>query len=251
VRLDRPLCPLGLPFGEVTPLALATTRKRLDEFLRTLPIKLQRGYLEYKFVLEELVDFTYTEYNRLHPDNQIEPPMTILQTNSTSIAHVSPSAGKLVTGSNWYKYRRHRLVRLASIIHASNSTSDLQIGHMGHMMNALLRDGSLGRWTHDKQLRAITEVLTRQSRKIDELERANKTLEQQVQANKAKISLLESVPSLPSPTMSAASRCTSAVARAAQSERNHGQCSGSASCVRIDGRPVSQTGAPERTAQVV
>jgi hypothetical protein len=161
VRLERPLRPFGVPFerGEVSNAALVTTRKRVDDLIAEgmLPNKMRHGYLEYKFVLEELINFTYVEYNRLHPDEQIEAPMHFEKANSSALAGGT---------SKWFKAKRHRM---ASFVHARNSTTELKgTGPMTQMIKALLRDGALGRGPHAKQLRSLTEVLTRQASMMDE-----------------------------------------------------------------------------------
>ena len=67
--LDRPLRPVGVPSHHTSPVnarSIAKVRRRLNYLVSEghLPERLLHGYIEYKYVLEALIDFSFFEHNR-------------------------------------------------------------------------------------------------------------------------------------------------------------------------------------------
>ena len=104
---------------------------------------------EYNFVLTTLITFSFEHHNRIHKEEeQIAAPPLVVAMQPTQLR-------------GWDRIR-------------NRSRSSLLLAHegtrAGDFARALSEAGSLGRGTTAEQLRALTELVSLQTRKIDSLE---------------------------------------------------------------------------------
>ena len=146
--LERPLRPLGIlrDSGHANQLNARSVIKRLVD-QGVLPQRLVSAtYLDYKFVLDTLIRYSFEQYNRAHADSQIEEPRR---------------------ESLWERVRRRFRDDTTGVLFSVHSSHRRSVGAL---MQALTAEKLLGSGTTAQQLRSLTELSRAQATKIDSLE---------------------------------------------------------------------------------
>lgn len=154
VNLDRPLRPLGVPYGD-TPKHRDLSRNIVKSLVERGDLPKFYGqsgsYLNYNHVLRTLIDNSYKSYSRTFPEEPIAAPPIV---ESTPIAGLR----------GWGLLRSLGIVGVLRAQYASTGT----------LSPSMLARAKLGKGTQAQQIRSLTDLLRLTSDETEALEKDSK-----------------------------------------------------------------------------
>ena len=160
LQLERPLRPLGVPFGD-TPEHRVAARKIVNGLVERgdLPKNYTQagGYLNYGHVLRTLIDNSYVSYNKTFADEPVNVPPIV---ESTPIASL----------------RGWGMIRSKGIVGVLRA----QFANEGNLSPSLLARAKLGKGTQTEQVSALTDLLRFTCDEADKMERDAKRDSQRI-----------------------------------------------------------------------